>query len=432
MLGAEQLTEEEQRSIAYKDYPTRPRLIDAKTALEGGTLYFGSRNIIYRPQGEDAEALQSDRIIIDRNRNFRSLIQATLFGLNEAVVRVKGWDLRQHLDAEIDKYSGLRDQRKYGTYVYYPNTGDLIHVAPKDWHRLSLVTSSNLLLADPDRKLSWEEIRVKFNNFVPAIAGASVGSNIALALSMDLRPEVVKLADPHNHKVSNGNRKPLSYRDIVQMQAEMVLSQTGTELKNKAIAGAESMQSLDPYQVVFAYFEGVRDENKKAFLEGNRVEPRASVVIEEVDDPDAKIYIRQAAREARVRLIMATDVGSSVQLDIRPFDSDPHASLAFGMSDDELFEIQDQAHRNPSRAIFYRFAEALIGREYKSRGEFGEITDDKLPKLFSSVPQLGSTALVAAGMTAEIIARAVLGYKFPERFLFDKTQLETVKWGRLV
>ena len=431
-MKVEQLTLEEERSLAYRDYPTRPRLIDAQTAIEAGIIRFGSINIIYRPQGQDAEALQSDRIVVNRNRSFRSLIQATLFGLNEAVVRIKGWDLRQNLDAEIDKYSGLRDQRKYGTYVFYPSTGDLTHFAPREWHRLSLVTSNNLLLSDLDRKMTWNEIRDKFDDFIPAIAGASVGSNIALALSMDLRPETIKIADPNNHKVSNGNRKPLGYSNIVQTQAELDLSGSMFELKNKAIAAAESLQSLDPYMKVFAYYEGVNDENKLAFLRGNRMEPRASVVIEEVDDPNAKIYIREVARAARVRLIMATDVGSSAQIDIRPFDINPEASLAFGISDEELYQIQKEARENPSRSAFYHFAEALIGPEFKLRGEFGEITDEKLPKLFSSVPQLGSTAFVAAGLTAEVVARTILGYKYPERFLVDKTRLEVIRWGEMV
>lgn len=433
MKEVNQLTSEEERSLTYCNYPTRPRLIDAKTAIEKGIIRFGQKNIIYRPQDQDAEELQASRIEINKRRNFRSLIEATIFGLNEAVVKVNGLDLREALGREMDLIESLKkDYRKYGTYVYYPNTGDLTQFTPKNWHRLSLVTSNNLLLSDPDRKMDWNEIRNKFDNFVPAIAGASVGSNIALALSMDLRPETIKIADPNNHKVSNGNRKPLSYGKIVQSQNELDLSGSMFELKNKAVAAAESLQSLDPYMKVFAYYEGVSDENKLAFLAGNRIEPRASVIIEEVDDPHAKIYIRKAARKARVRLIMATDVGSSAQVDIRPFDIDPEASLAYGISDDELYQIQKEARENPSRSAFYRFAEALIGSEFKSRGEFGEITDEKLPKLFSSVPQLGSTALVAAGLTAEVVARIILGYKYPERFLVDKTRLEVVRWGEMV
>lgn len=74
---------------------------------------------------------------------------------------------------------------------------------------------------------------------------------------------------------------------------------------------------------VWAYYEGVNRDNVRAFVAGNHAEPAAHVVIEETDNPATKVLIREEARKQRVRLVMATDLGSAVQVDIRPFDTDP-------------------------------------------------------------------------------------------------------------
>ncbi len=318
-------------------------------------------------------------------------------------------------------------------YAYYPASGDLVHYAPAAVHRLTQVTSNSRLLQDAPLEMSWPEIRAVFDDLTGAGAGASVGNNIAHALAMNLRPRALKIADPNFFKVANANRVRLTYRDIVLTNRRKAEERTPFGLKNKAIGAAEQIHALDPFMQVWAYYEGVTPDNVAGFVGGNRVEPRAHYVIEETDNPDTKVFIRRAAREQRVHLIMATDLGSAVQVDVRPFDLDPAASPAVGAADAELYARQAAAQAQPgNREVFWHFVDSLIGVAYRERGEFGHLMAGRLPRIAASIPQLGSTATMAGGIIAEVVARIALGHRYPERFLIDKYTLELQTWGAWV
>jgi len=421
------LSDEEKLSWAYLNYPSRPRLIDARDR----SLRRKGEYVIYKPKGQDLEDLGSSEIVIGPEHQF-SLVEATLFGLNDALVRAEGGsNLRQEFEEELERFNFV-GPNKYGTYAYYPATGDLAQYAPERYHRLALVTSNSSLLLDADRKLKWEEVREIFDDLVVAIAGASLGNNVAHSIARDIRPKNLKIADPNLFKVSNANRVGLSYEDIVLPNSLRESQFSSLGLKNKAIGAAEQIHRIDPFMRVWAYFEGVNLENIHSFAVGNRFEPGADFIVEETDNPDAKIMIREMARRERVKVIMATDAGSAVQIDIRNFDFNPNASLAVGISDEDLYKSQKEAHEDPSRENFYRFAESLIGDDFRGRGEFGDIIDGKLPKMCASVPQLGSTAAMAGSIVAEVVARTALGYKYPERFVVDKKSLEVRSFGEKV
>ena len=106
--------------------------------------------------------------------------------------------------------------------------------------------------------------------------------------------------------------------------------------------------------------------------------------------------------------------------------------MAYDISDDELFERQKAVREKPSLETFLKFIEGWIGPEFLKSGEFGDLITGKLPKWTASMPQLGSTAGVAAGIVAEIVARSALGYKFPERFIIDKRELKVQSFGELI
>ncbi|EKD84989.1 MAG: hypothetical protein ACD_38C00119G0015 [uncultured bacterium] len=423
------LTPEEEKSQAYLDYPGKPKIFEPGKITYHGEITFGRKNILLDLKSEET-GKKPKSVTIPPEKQY-DLVGATLLGLNDALVRAeKGAALRDKLETVLEHYQP--GDRKYGVYVYYPNSGDLVQYAPREWHRLALVTSNSTLYLDPQRQLGWEEVRAKFDNLLIAVAGASVGSNVARAIAMDVRPEKLKIGDPNLFKVSNANRVWLSYEDIIvsNARAQELLYPLG--LKNKAIGTAENIHKVDPFMDIYAYFEGVDSDNLASFVGGNRVEPAADVIVEETDQPDAKMAIRLEARKHGKRVLMVSDIGSWVQGDIRPFDLEPSTSLAYDISDDELFERQKAVREKPSLETFLKFIEGWIGPEFLKSGEFGDLITGKLPKWTASMPQLGSTAGVAAGIVAEIVARSALGYKFPERFIIDKRELKVQSFGELI
>jgi len=339
------------------------------------------------------------------------LVQPTIFGLLEDLV--PGSDLMERF---------LKEQENLqSAWFYYPRNKHVVRFAPAFWHRIALVVRNSTLLRDREMKIAWGEIRAALENAVVAVAGCSVGNSAAHAIAGDLRPLHLKIADWKNYNINNANRVRLTYADF------------GV---NKAVVTAEQIHAVDPFMKISVFSEGVHPGNVEDFIDGSaaRQEQKASAIIEETDDPDAKIFMREQARRHRVPVVMVTDIGSAIQLDVRRFDvSDSLPLAAAGLSDEELFAKRDEWKKDlASRDKFYDFAWALIGRNYEKAAEFRRIIDKADPPLFAGVPQLGSTAMAAGGIAAEAVARLLLGFRLPERMFINKHTGETLVQGEVL
>jgi len=310
-------------------------------------------------------------------------------------------------------------------YAYYERTNDLVRFCDPFWHRVVACASSSKLITEPEQKLTWAEIRNIFENTTVAICGGSVGNNVLHSTVMDLRPQHVKIADKSLYKIENINRVRLTYTDVVYSN-QFRKSRTETLLRNKAEVSAMQLYSIDPFLMVHAYPEGITQANIDRFFDGSKDEPKADIIVDEVDDPRIKVLLREEARKRRIPLIMVTDVGSSVQLDVLRYDLDPHLFLTYGATDQALYAAVEECEQKPgNREAFFRFVDTLIGAEYR-RGELERIILEKseIPTA-TMIPQLGSTAAVAGGIAAEAIARIRLGHQYPPRSLIDKRTFET-------
>lgn len=227
------------------------------------------------------------------------------------------------------------------------------------------------------------------------------------AVVRDLRPLHIKVADCKAFHLANANRVALHYSDFG---------------RNKAVVTAEQIHETDPFIAVSVFAEGVHEENLHDFLSGNpeRNEPPASVLIEEIDDIEMKIRFREAAREAGIPVIMVTDIGSAVQLDVRRFDRSQNLPLIFGITDEELYAVLGRFLKEKTREAWYRFFIAAVGEGALRAEEFRRIILKEDPPLFGGAPQLGSTTMAAGGIAAEAVSRLVLGYALPERIFLNK------------
>lgn len=357
--------------------------------------------------------LKSDDIV----ESTFELVAPTVYGLLDDLI--PGSELSDRFLAEWEKFQS--EGPKYGVPVYYPRKKHLVKFAPPEWHRLALLVRNSTLLRDPEMKMSWQKVRELFEKAVVAITGCSVGNNAAHAVARDIRPLHLKIADQKEYHLTNANRTPLNYEDFG---------------RNKALVTAEQIHSVDPFMKISVFSEGVHPGNFKEFIGGNpeRLEPPANAIIEEADDPDIKILIREEARRQRVPIIMVTDLGSAVQLDIRRFDVDgtlPLASCA--ISDEELYSARDHWRADlADRQKFYDFLFAMVGRNHVFVPEFKQIILKEGPILFAGVPQLGSTAMMAGGIAAEAAARLILGFKLPERMFINKHTGKTIIEGKML
>jgi molybdopterin/thiamine biosynthesis adenylyltransferase len=411
----------------------RPVLFDTGRAIKSGQLRF-LRN------GTACLRDASKRTIkIPKERQY-DLTRATMFGLNERLTSAAtsprmnsdGETLRDLFNREWERYTkALLEESesgisRYGIYAYYEEEGTLVHYCPEFWHRTVAVASSSKLLADPKGALSWREIREIFENTTIAVAGGSVGNMVLHTAVMDIRPRWVKIADKSLYKMENINRVRLRYDDIVASRASQTQAE-GLSLRNKAEVTARQLYAIDPFIYIAVYTEGIHDATIERFFAGGKGEPPADIIVEEVDEPRIKIILREEARKRRLPLIMVSDLGSVVQLDVRRFDLDPSLPLSFGVSDDNLHKATEAIYeQGGDRNAFFGFVDALIGTSYRT-DELGAILAHKteIPTA-TIIPQLGSTAAMAGGIAAETIARIRLGFEYPERVTINKRTFEVV------
>lgn len=398
----------------------KPLLFDAAAAISGKIItWLEDRSIeVHLPTGEKKRVLPEA---------YFDLVPPTMLGLEERLTHDEFspllheeyplWDFFKKAYAEFLACNRaiFPASTTYGTFAFYPQVGELVRYAPKFWHRVNLVASSGALYRDVERTLSWQEVRERLSSFVVGIAGCSVGSSVIHALVSDLRPDAIKIADKSRYKMENTNRVRITYREILD-RAEPGL------LAKKVPTVAAQLYALDPYLDVFAYEEGITADTISSFFGGdNGKEPALNLIIDEVDDPGIKILLREEARRRKVPLLMVTDVGSIVQLDIRRFDLDPTLSLTHGTLDAELYAAHARFERlKGDRTAFFEFVDALIGTTYR-QGELGEILSGHAERPSQTLfAQLGSTVMVAGGIAAEATARLCLGYPSEPRVFFDK------------
>ncbi|MDO8584754.1 MAG: ThiF family adenylyltransferase [bacterium] len=411
----------------------KPILLDAAAADASGAVRYGKAGeaLVRLPDGSQRHVPPDHQY---------DVTQATIFGLNERltaaatspVVGAGGHTLRDEFNDEWNRYAEAMGNTgagvTYGVYAYYAERNDLVRYCPKYWHRVVAVASNAKLISDPIGELSWREIRDIFDASVIAVAGASVGGSIIHAVAMDIRPDNLKIADKSLYKMENINRVRLGYWDMVRPNADRE-AVADMMLRNKADVTAAQLYSIDPYLNVYVYNEGITEKNIARFFEGEGEEPPINILIEEVDDPRIKLLLREEARRRRVPLIMATDVGSAVQLDISRYDLDGALPLTYGTSDEELYEKMNAVYGNPGdRKTFFAFVDALLGTQYR-QGELALVIEGKTEIPTSTIiPQLGSTIAVAAGIVAETAARILLGETYPPRVFFNKRTFEAKRF----
>ncbi len=404
----------------------KPFLFEGSRGIREGIIKKGDNNSVMINY-------QNSWINIPPENQF-DLTTATIFGLNERLTLAAlsplaedGLTLREKFNDEWIVYANALESDsllEYGYFAYYADRQHLVHFCTPYWHKIVAVASNSSLLADPEFKLKWREVREILAKTVIGVAGCSVGSNIIHNLMMDVRPDAIKIADKVPYKMENINRVRLGYSDIVRSNAHRAgIMDIG--LKNKAQVIADQIYSIDPFVNVHVYDGGVTEENVQRFFDGGEGEPKIDIIVEEIDDPQAKLFLRKEAKKRRLPLVMASDMGSMVQVEVSRYDLDPNLPLTYGVSDEKLTEkVADICQNGSDRKLFFSFVDTLIGHDYY-QDELQRIIDEKCEIPTSTIiPQLGSTAAASGAIVAELIARLRLGYGYPKRFSFNKKTLE--------
>jgi len=266
-------------------------------------------------------------------------------------------------------------------WIFYPN-------------KLSLVRTVNehdyfILRTSRNRNLISTKQQIKFRGLSVGIAGLSVGSCILSALVVSGGPKKIKIADFDTLEITNLNRIRGGLLDIG---------------KNKIEIAANEVWKLDPFAELGLFDSGITQTNLKQFLLG---EPPLDVFVDEMDNLDLKIQARELCKQHKIPVIMATDNGDSVVLDIERFDLEPKRPIFHGLvGNKKNIDIKKFGYRQ-----WLALATKIVGPEYLT----SDMQDSLLQigKTIPAVPQLGTTANVAGAAICLVMRRIANKQKMP-------------------
>ncbi len=258
-------------------------------------------------------------------------------------------------------------------WVYYPWNNIVVRSVPEDLY-FALRTARN-------RNIITKEEQAQYRNVKVGVVGLSVGSAVLSALVISGGPKTLKIADFDVVEVSNLNR----------IRAK--LTDAGT---NKCVVAAREVWELDPFADVHVWDKGVAADTIEQFIIG---EPKLDVFVDEMDSIDMKIAARMICKRMGIPVLMATDNGDSVILDVERFDAEPERQPFHGLIGDRKPE---EARGLPFKE-WVRLATKIVGPEYLPETMQRSLLE--MGRSIAAVPQLGTTAHIAGAAMSYVVRR---------------------------
>ncbi|WP_394834904.1 ThiF family adenylyltransferase [Pendulispora rubella] len=267
------------------------------------------------------------------------------------------------------------DASDYGTWVWYPWSGRLVHLLPCEEFRLVRTDRNRGKLERPEQR--------HLLGFRIGIVGLSVGNASALTFVLEGIGGAYKLADFDDFSLSNLNRLRAGVHDL------------GV---NKSVICARQMFEIDPYIDIEIYPQGLTEANMTDFFCGGR--GPIDLLVEECDTPFVKIAAREYARDLRIPVVM--DCNDRGMLDIERFDLEPGRPLLHGFVGNISSRDLSSLSHEQKVALILRMVDAKrISPELAA--SFGQ-----LGRTLSSWPQLASGVALGGALTADAARRILL------------------------
>jgi len=290
-------------------------------------------------------------------------------------------DYKNLLSEFITAETGDKDLTVCGNWFYFDWSHTLVHLLEEDsFFELRTARNKNLITTEEQQN---------FYNATVAVAGLSVGSHGALTIVMTGGAKNIKLADFDVISVSNLNRLRYGSDNLGQ---------------TKTMIAARQILAMNPYAQVFVYPQGVTTDQCQEFLAGSELSPRADILLEGVDNLEMKILLRQTAYNAKIPVIMATDNGDGIIVDVERYDLEPQPKLFNGT----LGNISLETFRSFNPSDLPKLATQVAGPDYIVPRMLASLM--QVGNTLYSWPQLG-TAASFTGVVAAYLTRAILNKK---------------------
>lgn len=297
-----------------------------------------------------------------------------LFLIRNPEYRLKG--IKDELNDFKEEITQKKSIENYGNWFIFPDDKLIVHYLPEKIHQ-EIRTARN-------RNLINKIEQDKFYNFSVGIAGLSIGSHAAYTLSMMGGGKLLKLADPDTLSASNLNRVRYDFTQVGE---------------KKTLLSAKGILRINPYTDIYLYSKGINSDNILKFLLGP---PKIDVLIEEVDDIRLKFELRFLAKKNKIPVIMATDNGDNVIVDVERYDLDKNLDIFNGL----VGEITQESLNDIPDEVLNALIGNIVGADYVTNRVLESLVE--VGKTLYSWPQLGDAANLSGSVIVYLIKAIAL------------------------
>ena len=280
-------------------------------------------------------------------------------------------ELGQFIKDKTQPNSELR-----GNWVYFPWSGIFLHIVIEEDY--------NLLRTNRNRNLITLEEQSKLNNLTIGVVGLSVGGSMAVTLANNGIGRSMKLADYDTLTTTNLNR--------IRARSDQI----GTPKINIV---SQQIYEINPYAQLFLFEDGLKSDTLENFC-SNKQKP--DVIFEAIDDFEMKVRIRLLAKKLRIPIIMLTNLGDSVLVDVERHDTEdvqPFNGL--------LGDLPEQILNNPiGEKEKIKYAMQIVGIDHIPTKALESLLE--INKSLVGRPQLASTVAIGGGLAAYLCRQLVL------------------------
>ncbi|MCA9653445.1 MAG: Rv1355c family protein [Myxococcales bacterium] len=294
------------------------------------------------------------------------------------------------LRARVERWLDGREPERCGAWVYYPWSGNLVHLlARDDFRELRSNRNRNKISAQEQAALRERTI---------AVIGLSVGQSSAVTLAQEGVAGRFRLADFDRLSLSNMNRLRASVWDL------------GI---NKCVLAARQMLELDPFLEIELFDQGATADGIDAILGGDRP---VDLLVEECDSLHIKVLLREHARRLRVPVVMETSDRGLI--DIERFDLEPERPSFHGL----IGEVDAGSLAGLSTKEKLPFVLRILGETAISDRLAGSLF--AIGETLETWPQLGSSVALGGACVTDVARRILLGeLRASGRFYVDLHEL---------
>ncbi len=217
-----------------------------------------------------------------------------------------------------------------------------------------------------------------------AFLGLSVGSNAVRSWVMATRPDQIIISDPDTISPTNLNRLPAEWEDLGKKKVDFCKKDVGR---------------IHPSCEITTFF------GSELSIIDEIIELKPDIIVEEIDDFNAKLYVRKLCRKYGIPLVSVTDVGNNVISDVERYDKEPQPEPFLGRVKSFDLDTLDINSLTPKQRM--QLTMEVVGFDACSEAMIDSLLG--MGKTLKTWPQLGSTAIIAGGVVATTLMKILLG-----------------------